>query len=137
MLRPYRWHPVRRILVGAAGGAALGFVLPHVLGENAQALAVRIAFTVIMAALGASAFAFLSATGWAMLAGGLVGSVAAGLLGVLATLHLKGVIYSFLGAPVGAIWVLLHRLGREGRKPPDTAVASPARPGVWDAELDR
>ena len=138
-MRRFRaWFTVRRMLIGAFYGAAIG--LPYLfLSEPPRADEYRLvaAFLGILAILGAVAAGFLSATGWAMLAGGLVGAIAMGLLGVLATLHLKGLIYSFLGAPIGAVVVLLYQLEAETAKPSAKAKASPAQSGVWDDELDR
>jgi hypothetical protein len=94
-------------------------------------------FAGIMAVLGAVASGFLSATGWAMLAGGIVGAIVTGLLGVVATLHLKGLIYSFLGVPLGAWLVLQYRIGRESQTPIVKGHALPGQSGVWDADLDQ
>ncbi len=132
------WLTAGRVLIGAACGAAIGFALhflvvqPPYLDETR----VSVAFMVIVAALGAAAAGFLSRTGWLMLGGGLAGSIVAGLCGVLLTFHPKGLIYSFLGAPIGAVLVLLRRLEQASKKPPPEASALSARSGVWDDELD-
>jgi len=137
MLRRRALHLVWRISAGAACGAILGYCLPPVLGPNARDPQLPIVFAGIMAVLGAAASGFLSATGWAMLAGGIVGAIVTGLLGVAATLHLKGLIYSFWGAPLGAWLVLQYRLGHETKTPTVKAQALPGQSGVWDADLDQ
>ena len=71
-----------------------------------------------------------------MLAGGIVGAIVAGLLGVAATLHLKGLIYSFWGVPLGAWLVLQYRIGHKSKTPVVKAQARPGQSGVWDADLD-
>jgi hypothetical protein len=90
-----------------------------------------------MAVLGGVASGFLSRTGWAMIAGGIIGAIVVGLFGVLATLHIKGLIYSFLGAPLGVFLVLLYRLEYEKVKPVQKEPASKSQPGAWVDELDR
>jgi hypothetical protein len=87
------------------------------LGPNAREPGLPIVFAGIMAVLGAVASGFLSATGWAMLAGGIVGAIVTGMVGVVATFHLKGLIYSFWGAPVGAWLVYQCWLGHERKSP--------------------
>jgi len=133
------WFAVRRMLVGAACGAAIGFLLQYMVVRPpaANEPGVVVAFVGIMAILGAVAAGFLSTTGWAMLAGGIVGAIATGLFGVLATLHPKGLVYSFIGAPLGALFVLIYRLEHEPAKSSHKASASPAQSGVGDRELDR
>ena len=127
------WFTVRRMLVGAVCGGAIGFPLYYVVYRPTAAddPGLVVAFVGYMAVLGSVAAGFLSATGWAMLAGGIVGAIATGLWGVVATLHLKGLIYSFVGAPFGVLFVLLYRLEYEAAKPSDKARASQAQSGVW------
>jgi hypothetical protein len=72
-----------------------------------------------------------------MFAGGIIGAILVGVGGVVATLHIKGLIYSFLGAPFGALLVFLYEVGREVSKPADKACVPPASAGVWDHELDQ
>ena len=67
---------------------------------------------------------------------GLIGAILVGVAGVVATQHLKGLIYSFIGAPVGALVVFLYEVGREMPKSADKACVPPASAGVWDKELD-
>ena len=133
------WFTVWRMLLGAACGAAIGFALIYaVIRPTAtDRPSSVVAFVGLMAIVGAVAAGFLSATGWAMLAGGIVGAIATGLCGVVATLHLKGLIYSFIGAPFGALFVFLYRLEHGAAKPSDKAKAPSAQSGVWDGELDR
>lgn len=133
------WFTVQRMLVGAACWAAVGFLLQYavVRPPAADEPGVVVAFVGIMAILGTVAAGFLSTTGWAMLAGGIVGAIATGLFGVVATLHPKGLIYSFIGAPLAALFVLMYRREHEPAKASAKEGASPPTPGVWDRELDR
>jgi peptidoglycan/LPS O-acetylase OafA/YrhL len=128
---------VWRIFAGAVCGAVLGYCLPRVLGPNAKDPTLPIVFASIMAVLGAVASGFLSGTGWSMLAGGIIGAIVVGICGVLATLHTKGLVYSFLGAPLGAFLVLLYRLEHEKAKAAQKKPPSKLQPAVWDDELDR
>ena len=132
---------LRRVLIGAALGAAIGLPLSYLVAPNEIDRAPRLVlmFVGIMAALGAVAAGFLSRTGWAMLGGAAVGALVAGICGVIATMHPKGLIYSILGVPFGAVLVMLCCLEDE---PPNRAHRSPSRSpspaqsGVWDRELD-
>ena len=135
---------VRRILVGMVCGAGVGVLLHHAAFggpqgpvEEANWFVRVVAFAGIVAVLGGIAAGMLKASGWAMLAGGLIGTMFVGILGVVATHHVKGLIYSFLGVPCGALVVYLYEVGRERTKPADKASVPPASAGVWDHELDR
>jgi hypothetical protein len=113
------------MLVGAACGAAIGFALYYVVARPTKdEPGLAVAFVSIVAILGVVASQCFSATGWAMLAGGFLGAIATGLLGVVATLHLKGLVYSFIGVPIGAVFVLLYRLEHEAAKSLMTRVTS-------------
>jgi hypothetical protein len=128
------WHPLWRILAGAAGGAAMGCVLPYDLGQNAEEPGLVALFAGILAIVGAVAIGFLSSTVWARVAGGIVGAIATGLLAIVATFHLKGLIYSFFGAPFGALAVLLYRQGQSERGPAAGSTGEdepPPRPSRW------
>ena len=72
-----------------------------------------------------------------MFAGGIIGGLVVGVGGVVATCHLKGLIYSFLGVPLGALIVFLYGAGHGVAKPADKAKIPTASAGVWDNELDR
>jgi hypothetical protein len=94
-------------------------------------------FACIVAVLGGIAGGVLSASGWAMFAGGLIGAIVVGVLGVAVTHHLKGLMYSLLGVPVGAVFVFLYGAGREEAKPAAKTSPPPTSAGVWDKEPDR
>jgi hypothetical protein len=148
------WRAVRRVLIGAACVAALEFALlcgvaRLTAGDGPSLVLAHLGFMAIlglvvtvlgiMAILHSVAAGSLSAigTGWAMLAGAIVGAVTTGLCGVLVSLNLKGLIFSFLGGLFGALSVFLYRLKAKGAEPLHKARASQAYSGVWDAELDR
>jgi hypothetical protein len=126
------------MLIGAAAGAACGFTLHYLIVRPTAAdePQLTVVFAATMAILGAVAAGFLSRTGWVMLAGGIIGAIAAGLFGVAATLHPKGLIYSFLGVPVGVVFALVYRLGHEATKQPEEARAWQGPPDVRDRESD-
>ncbi len=137
------WFSGRRILIGMVCGAGAGVLLHYAAFGGPQGPVeertwlVQVAtFASIVAVLGGIAGGVLRASGWAMFAGGLIGAIPVGVAGVVATLHLKGLIYSFLGAPVGALVVFLHQLGREMPKPADMSYIPQASAGVSDKELD-
>lgn len=141
---PLLWFWVRRILIGMVCGAGAGVLLhyaafggPQGPVEEANWTVRVVGFASIVAVLGGLAGGTLKASGWAMLAGGLAGAILVGVGGVVATHHLKGLIYSFFGAPCGALVVYLYEIGREGTEPADKAWVPPAPGGVWDNELDR
>jgi hypothetical protein len=94
-------------------------------------------FACIVAVLGGIEGGVVSASAWAMFAGGLIGAIMMGVVGVALTHHLKGLMYSILGVPVGALFVFLYGAGREVAKPADKTRVPPASAGVWDKELDR
>ncbi len=135
---------VRRMVVGVVCGAGLGILLQYAAFggpqgpiEEANWFVGVVAFASIVAVLGGIAGGVLRASGWAMFAGGIIGAILVGVGGVVATLHIKGLIYSFLGAPFGALLVFLYEVGREVAKPADKACVPPASAGVWDHELDQ
>jgi hypothetical protein len=135
----------RGLLCGTAAGAMLGVFLGLAMSERLTPASMTITdrvrgilmFAGIVAFLGGIAGGFLSREGWQMLAGAVVWAISIGLLGVVATLHFKGLIYSIFGGPLGAVAVYLFLLSRQS--PTSTAEGrSPQRPaGVWDRELDR
>jgi hypothetical protein len=104
---------------------------------NADQVRFLVMFAGIVAILGGLAGGLLSRDGWQMLAGAVAGAIAVGLLGVVVTLHLKGLIYSIVGGPLGAVAVYLHFLTRESPASMARAKALPRGEGVWDRELDR
>jgi hypothetical protein len=104
---------------------------------NADQVRFLVMFAGIVAILGGLAGGLLSRDGWQMLAGAVVGAIAVGLLGVVVTLHLKGLIYSIVGGPLGAVVVYLVFLSRESPASMAKAKALPRGEGVWDRELDR
>jgi hypothetical protein len=135
---------VRRILVGVVCGAWLGVLLqyaafggPQGPVEEANWFVGVVAFASIVAVLGGIVGGVLRASGWAMFAGRIIGAIVVGVGGGVAALHIKGLIYSFLGAPFGALLVFLYEVGREVAKPADKACVPPASAGVWDKEFDR
>jgi uncharacterized membrane protein (UPF0136 family) len=141
---PLVWFPVRRILIGIVCGAGAGFLLHYAAFGGPQGpveeriwLVQAATFSSIVAVLGGIAGGVLRASGWTMLAGGLIGAILVGVAGVVATHHLKGLIYSFLGAPVGALVTFLYQVGRKIPKRADKACMPPASAGVSDKELDR
>ncbi len=87
--------------------------------------------------LGGLAGGLLSRDGWQMLGDAVLGAIAMGLLGVVATMHLKGLIYSIIGVPLGAVAVYLHLLTRESHVSTANAKTLTRTEGVWDQELDR
>ncbi|QEH36050.1 hypothetical protein OJF2_46080 [Aquisphaera giovannonii] len=143
-----RWHrlsmSVRRILVGMVCGAVVGVLLkyaayggPQGPVEEAKELATVAGFACTVAVLGGLAGGMLTASGWVVFAGGIVGAVVVGLLGVVATHHLKGLIYSVLGGPLGALFAFVHVVNCRTEKPSDLTKVSPPSAGIWDDELDR
>ena len=97
-------------------GALIGWFLSYLLAptqfdRDFRSVAL---FVGIVTALGAAA-GFLSRTGWAMLGGAAGGAIVTGIGGVIVTMHPKGLIYSFIGVPIGAVLVMLYRLEREAR----------------------
>ena len=143
-----RWPLVRsstrRILIGMVCGAGAGVLLHHAAFGGPQGPVEEAdwswrvaAFAGIVAVLGGIAGGILRASGWAMFAGGLIGAILVGLGGVVATRHLKGLVYSLLGAPVGAIIVFCMNSAERWKKPVGRASVPPASAGVWDDELDR
>jgi hypothetical protein len=97
---------VRRMLVGVVCGAGLGILLQYAAFggpqgpiEEANWFVGDLAFASIVAVLGGIAGGVLRASDWAMFAGGIIGAILVGVGGVVATRHIKGLIYSFLDAP--------------------------------------
>jgi hypothetical protein len=134
----------RGLLVGMAAGAMLGMLLGFAMSERPRPAVVTIdgevrafvMFAGIMTVLGGLAGGVLSRDGWEMLAGAVFAAIAAGLFGVLATLHLKGLIYSLVGVPVGALAVYFHRTSKQDAKMTRTQTL-PTSDGLWDREMDR
>ncbi len=146
-VRIMRWplvcFSVLRIVIGIVCGGGAGALLhyaafggPQGPVEEANWFGGVVAFASIVAVLGGIASGVLRPSGWAMFVGGIIGAILVGVAGVVATQHPKGLIYSFLGAPVGALLVFLYEFGREVAKPADKASVPPASAGVWDKELD-
>lgn len=134
-----RWSLVRRILIGMVCGAGVAVVLsytafggPQGPVEEATWFLSLVEFAGIVAVLGGIAGGVLRPSGWAMFAGGIVGAIVVGLLGVVVTRHLLGLSYSLVGAPLGALLVFLVGIRREAGKP----VVPAAADGVWDKEFD-
>jgi hypothetical protein len=141
---PLVWYSIRRILIWMVCGAGAGVLLHYAaLGgpqgpvEEANWFERVVEFACIVAVLGGIAGGVLSASAWAMFAGGLIGAIVMGVVGVALTHHLKGLMYSILGVPVGALFVFLYWASREVAKPADKTCVPPASAGVWDKELDR
>jgi hypothetical protein len=135
---------VRRILVGIACGAGVGILLryaafggPQGAVEEANEFVTVVGLASIVAILGGITGGVLRASGWAMFAGAIVGAIVLGLLGVVATLHLKGLIYSIIGGPLGALVVFLFGVGREAAKPVVQTRVPITSAGIWDNELHR
>jgi hypothetical protein len=136
---------VKGALIGIACGALLGFFYCWATDERgptddvraAEKLRGAVGMAGMVAVLGGVAGGVLRASGWAMLAGSLLGALVVGVFGVVVTLHLKGLIYSFLGAPIGAVFVYLYGVSHDVAKPSDKEPAPAASAGVWDSELDR
>jgi hypothetical protein len=137
MLRTFT--TVERMLVGTASGAAVGFALYYVVARptTGDEPNLAVAFVSIVAILGGLAGGLVSREGWLMLTGALVGAIAVGLLGVVATLHPKGLIYSIFGGPLGAVAVYLYFRAIESPVPTAKAKALPRTEGIRDRELDR
>ena len=135
----------RGLLWGMAAGAMLGVLLGLAMSEWPRPAYMTIAdqvrglvmFAGILAILGGLAGGLLSRDGWRMLAGAVAGAIAVGLLGVVVTLHPKGLIYSIVGGPLGAVAVYLFFLPQESPVSMAKAKAPPRAEGVWDRELDR
>jgi hypothetical protein len=135
----------RGLLGGMAAGAILGVLLGIVTGEWPRPAYLTIAdqfrgiaaCAALVAILGGLASGVLSRDGWQMLAGAVVGAIATGLFGVVATLHIKGLIYSFIGVPLGAVAVYLFCLAPDSAVPMAKAKDLPKTEGIWDRELDR
>ena len=142
---PSRRLSGRGLLCGVATGSVLGVFLGLAMSEWPRPAYMTIAdqvrglamFAGIVAILGGLAGGLLSRDGWQMLGGAVVGAIAMGLLGVVATLHLKGLIYSIFGGPLGAVAVYLHFLNRPQPVPMAKAKAQSRAEGLWDRELDR
>lgn len=119
---------VRRMLLGASCGAALAFPLRYLVFGPTEAVETSqaIVLTVIIAIMGALAAGLLSATGWALLAGGVTAAVATGLAVAIASRHVKGFFYSWVGALLYLVLVILYWLRRQAAKPSDKAKPSPA-----------
>jgi hypothetical protein len=99
-----------------------------------------LSFVAIMAALGALVAGCLSRIGSAMLAGAAGGALMAGLFGAILTMHPKGLIYSFIGVPIGAVVMMFYQLehvpprsSHRSRRPP---APSPKKSALWDRKLD-
>ena len=135
----------RGLLLGMLAGAMLGVLLGLAISERPKPAYVTITdevrvivmFAGIVASLGGVAGGLLTRDGWQMLGGAVLGAIAMGFLGVVATLHLKGLIYSIIGVPLGAVAVYLHLLTRESHGSTGPAKIEPRTEGVWDQELDR
>ncbi len=73
------WLTVRRMMIGAACGAAIGIVLHYLVARpvvhDPRFLVVFVGLMVVVGALAAGS---LSASGWALLAGAIVGWIAFG-----------------------------------------------------------
>ena len=91
----------------------------------------------ILVAIGSFAGGVLSPSGKAMFAGGIVGTLVIGIFGVVATLHLKGLIYAFIGAPIGAVLVYLYGVSHELAKPSGKMPSPQGSADFWDSGLDR
>lgn len=128
----------RRMLIGVVCGAGIGFLLAYaVVVDPSEKFKVYVAFACVVAVLGGAAGGLLKAAGWAMFAGAIIGAIAVGIFGVVATFHLKGVIFAFVGAPMGALVVFVYGISHEVGKPWDKTCVPPASGGVWDRELDQ
>jgi hypothetical protein len=133
------------MLIGMGCGALLGVLYclasreggPRDGGRASEEFKGMAEFTAIVAVLGGVAGATLRSAGWAMFVGGIFGAIAVGICGIVVTHHLKGLIFAFIGAPLGAILVYLYGIGHQTAKPSDKARVSPAQSGFWDGELDR
>jgi hypothetical protein len=130
--------------IGMAGGVGLFILLAHLFGggpgrtasggTDSRAWWVTAA---VFAALGGLAGGFLTRRSWALFAGGIIGAIVTGGCGVVATHHLKGLIYSIFGGPLGAFCVYFYAVDPEVAKPSGKTSAPRASVGVWDSDLDR
>jgi hypothetical protein len=144
MRQACQWFSVRGMLVGMACGAGVGVLLYYaVAGGPKDAVGAAnesrevAACAGIVAVLGGIAGGVLRATGWTMFAGGVIGAVVVGIGGVVATHHLKGLVYSFVGVPFGALFVFLYGVGHKMAKPAVRACVPPVSADAWGGELDR
>jgi hypothetical protein len=135
---------LRGMLIGMACGAVCGAIYCFALSERPmdETLAARefrgmTILIAILVAIGGFAGGVLSPSGKAMFAGGIVGAVVVGIFGVVATLHLKGLIYAFIGAPIGAVLVYLYGVGHEVAKTSGKTPSPQGSADVWDSDLDR
>ncbi len=74
-------------------------------------------------------------SGWALCAGGLIGTFAVALVAWLTTHRLEALAYSPLGAPPGAILMFIFGVRQES--PGSSGSPSAASSSVWDRDLDR
>jgi ABC-type transport system involved in multi-copper enzyme maturation permease subunit len=105
-------------VIGAIGGALAGFVVIGALAGSAEIASVPLAAVIVSsfgALFGAAAGGrLIGLTGWFMIAGALLGSVAAGIVIALAAPQVSAVVGgALLGAPPGLIVGLLLGLRRE------------------------
>jgi len=134
----------RGLLVGMAAGGLLGVLLGFAMSERPRPAFMTtddqvrdlVLWLGVVAVLGGLAGGLLSRDGWKMLGGAVLGAIAAGLFGVLVTLHLKGLIYSFVGVPLGAVAVYVRLSSEQDVKMTKTQTI-PTSEGVWDREMDR
>ena len=91
----------------------------------------------ILVAMRRVAGGVLSPSGKAMFAGGIVGALVVGIFGVVATLHLKGLIYAFIGAPIGAVLVCSVRGQSQVAEPSGEMPSPQGSADFWDSDLDR
>jgi hypothetical protein len=136
---------VKGMLIGMVCGALVGVLIYFVSrvsppkntpGAALQEFVTAAEHAGIMAIIGGLAGGVLQASGWAMFVGGILGALVFGIFGVVLTFHLKGLVYSILGAPVGAVLVYIDGVSHEIAKPSDNANGSPKSAGVWDREMD-
>jgi hypothetical protein len=115
------------VLLGASCGAAVVFPLRYLVFGPKEAVETSqaIVLPVIMAVMGALAAGLLSATGWALLGGGAITAMATGLAVAIATRHVKGFYYSWVGALLYVVLVILYWLRPLAAKPSDKTEPSP------------
>jgi len=133
----------RRMVLGMAFGAVLGVFLYYLLFRDtrvriivADEVRAAVSLSSILAVLGGVAGSFLKKSGWMLFAGGIVGAIVTGVIGVIVTLHPKGLIYSIFGGPLGVVIMFLHGINHEVTNSSRNTFVSASTSGVWDRELD-
>jgi hypothetical protein len=132
------FHPIG-LFLGAAAGAILGaaFAWQFVYSRHPDDTRDSITVVSISTLLGAIGGAFVGRIGWRIVGSAMLGWLIVGIVCVIATHHILGMIYGALfGAPLGAILALRAAMRADIENPSKSRMRPPAAAGVWDADLD-